>query len=218
MSIKSDGRAKKGNIYQIIFIIFDNKITKMNIKVLPISDLKVQEDNPRNIRQDKLKKLQQSIKEFPEMLNLRPLVIDENNVILGGNMRYHASIGLGLTELPTVQAIDLTEEQKKEFIIKDNLSFGMWDWDKLGNEWDEVKLSDWGMDVWQPELELEEEEEATKEKKEKPYGTDDNYSTFELIMLIENKRKLQSVLNDVKTSENIEKQEDALMHIILNYK
>ena len=118
---------------------------------LKINELKPNESNPRIIKEAKFKKLVQSIKDFPEMLELRPIILDENNVILGGNMRYKACVQAGLKEVNVKIAKGLTEEQKKEFIVKDNVGFGEWDWDSLGNEWDNVKLGEWGMDVWQPE-------------------------------------------------------------------
>lgn len=118
---------------------------------LKINDIQSNIANPRIIRDSKFKKLVKSIKEFPEMLELRPIVIDENNLILGGNMRHKACIEAGLKEVPVKIAKGLTEEQKKEFIVKDNVGFGEWDWDILGNEWNNVKLGDWGMDVWQPD-------------------------------------------------------------------
>ena len=115
----------------------------MNIK-----QIKPNTNNPRIIKGDKFKKLVQSIKDFPEMLELRPIVIDENNIVLGGNMRLRACIEAGLTEVPVTMAKDLTEDQKKEFIVKDNVGFGEWDWDILANEWDADELEDWGLDVW----------------------------------------------------------------------
>ena len=118
---------------------------------LKINDIQSNIANPRIIRDSKFKKLVKSIKEFPEMLELRPIVIDENNLILGGNMRHKACIEAGLKEVPVKIAKGLTEEQKQEFIVKDNVGFGEWDWDILGNEWNNVKLGDWGMDVWQPD-------------------------------------------------------------------
>ena len=116
---------------------------------LKINELILNKDNPRIIKDDKFKKLVKSIKEFPEMLELRPIVIDENNIILGGNMRTRACIKAGLKEVPVKIAKGLTEEQKKEFIIKDNVGFGEWEWDILGNEWNTKELDDWGLDVWQ---------------------------------------------------------------------
>jgi hypothetical protein len=135
---------------------------------MKINELKVSEENPRIIKDRKFKKLIQSIKDFPEMLELRPIVIDENNIILGGNMRYRACIEAGLKDVPVKIAKGLSDKQKKEFTIKDNANFGEWDWDILGNEWNTYNLDDWGVDVWQniddqkewigmPEFEIKEE-------------------------------------------------------------
>ena len=118
---------------------------------LKINELKPNESNPRIIKEAKFKKLVKSIKDFPEMLELRPIILDENNVILGGNMRYRACLQAGLKEVHVKIAKGLTEEQKEEFIVKDNVGFGEWDWDILSNEWNNEKLGEWGMDVWQPE-------------------------------------------------------------------
>tara|TARA_R100000655_G_scaffold9883_2_gene24302 strand:+ start:721 stop:1287 length:567 start_codon:yes stop_codon:yes gene_type:complete len=115
------------------------------------SQVKGNPSNPRIIKNDKFKKLVKSIQEFPEMLKLRPIVVDEDMMVLGGNMRLKASVDAGLKEVWIEVAEGLTEEQKKEFIVKDNVGFGEWDWDMLGNEWDNTKLGEWGMDVWQPE-------------------------------------------------------------------
>jgi len=117
---------------------------------LKINKIQSNVSNPRIIKDNKFKKLVQSIKGFPEMLELRPIVIDENNIILGGNMRYKACIEAGLKEVPVKVAKGLTVEQKQEFIIKDNVGFGEWDWDILGNEWQNDKLNDWGLPVWNP--------------------------------------------------------------------
>ncbi len=114
---------------------------------IKISKIKSNPDNPRLIKDYKFRKLVKSIEEFPEMLKLRPIVVDENNIILGGNMRYKACIEAGLKEIYVIQADDLSEDQKKEFIIKDNSSFGDWDWDVIANEWDLDLINDWGVDL-----------------------------------------------------------------------
>ena len=101
-------------------------------------------NNPRIIKNDKFKKLVKSIKEFPEMLKLRPIVVDENMMVLGGNMRLKASKDAGLSEVWIDIAEGLTDQQKDEFIVKDNVNFGEWEWDMLGNEWDSVQLAYWG--------------------------------------------------------------------------
>jgi DNA modification methylase len=119
----------------------------MQVTKVKINSIKTNPKNPRLIKDDKFKKLVNSIKEFPQMLELRPIVVDENNIILGGNMRHKACIEAGLKEVYIVQAKDLTELQKDEFIVKDNVGFGEWDWDILANEWDTEKLQDWGLDL-----------------------------------------------------------------------
>ncbi len=112
---------------------------------------KVNKSNPRVIKDADFKKLVKSIKEFPEMLELRPIVVDEDGIILGGNMRYQACIEAGIKEkdIPKQVAKGFTDAQKKEFIIKDNASSGEWDWDILANEWDTKELNEWGVQVWQ---------------------------------------------------------------------
>jgi len=112
-----------------------------------ISQIKPNPENPRIIKDHKFKQLVESIKSFPQMLELRPIVIDENNVVLGGNMRLKACIEAGLTDVPVVQAQDLTELQKKEFIVKDNVGYGEWDWEDLANSWDVEQITDWGLDI-----------------------------------------------------------------------
>jgi ParB-like chromosome segregation protein Spo0J len=116
----------------------------MNMK---LSEIKPNPSNPRIIKDDKFAKLVQSIKDFPQMLELRPIVINSDNIVLGGNMRLRACREAGLKEVPVMRADDLTPEQQAEFIIKDNVGFGEWDWDMLANQWDAEKLSDWGLDV-----------------------------------------------------------------------
>jgi len=112
-----------------------------------ITDIKPNPNNPRIIKDDKFKKLVKSIQDFPQMLELRPIVIDENNMVLGGNMRLKACQEAGLTDVPVKQAKDLTEEQKKEFIVKDNVGYGEWDWDDLANNWNTEDLIEWGLDI-----------------------------------------------------------------------
>jgi DNA modification methylase len=121
---------------------------------MKITDIKPNPENPRIIKDHKFKQLVESIKSFPQMLELRPIVIDENNVVLGGNMRLKACIEAGLTDVPVVQAKDLTDLQKKEFIVKDNVGYGEWDWDELANNWDEQLLTEWGLDI--PHFDVEE--------------------------------------------------------------
>lgn len=106
-------------------------------------------NNPRSIKDYKFSKLVKSLKDFPDMLKIRPIVVNKDFTILGGNMRYQAAREAGLNEV-WITKVDLTEDQQKEFIIKDNIGFGEWDWDLLANDWDNKLLNDWGLDVWQP--------------------------------------------------------------------
>jgi len=119
----------------------------MKVDKLKISEVKTNPKNPRLIKDDKFKKLVKSIQDFPQMLELRPIVVDENNIVLGGNMRLKACKEAGLKEVFIVKADNLTEQQKDEFIVKDNVGFGEWDWDILANEWEVDKLEEWGLDL-----------------------------------------------------------------------
>jgi len=133
----------------------------MDIQVVKIKDIKSNPNNPRVIKDDKFHKLCESIKAFPKMLELRPIVVNDDMVVLGGNMRLKALKHLGLTEAPVIKASELTEEQQRQFIIKDNAGFGEWDWDMLANEWDVQELEQWGIDVpafAETELEAEEDD------------------------------------------------------------
>jgi hypothetical protein len=127
------------------------------MKKFKISDIKLNPNNPRLIKDDKFEKLVKSIKEFPEMLDIRPIVVNADMVILGGNMRFKACKEAGLKEIPVIVADNLTEEQQREFLIKDNTSGGEWDFEVLANEWDNEQLEDWGLDI--PELKLIENSE-----------------------------------------------------------
>lgn len=132
----------------------------MHQTIVKTSSIQSNPENPRVIKDEKFAKLVKSIKEFPEMLELRPIVVNDEMVVLGGNMRLKACIEAGLTEVPIIKASSLTPDQQKEFIIKDNVGFGEWDWDVLANDWDAEKLTDWGLEIpnYEP-LVLEAEED-----------------------------------------------------------
>jgi ParB-like chromosome segregation protein Spo0J len=125
------------------------------MELIKISKVVPNENNPRFIKDYKFKKLVKSIQDFPEMLKLRPIVVNKDMVVLGGNMRLKACKEAGLKEVYILKADELTEQQQREFIVKDNVGFGEWDWDILANEWDNTQLKEWGMDVWQPEEEVD---------------------------------------------------------------
>ncbi len=138
----------------------------MKIENIAISKIKLNPNNPRLIKDDKFTKLVQSIKDFPEMLNIRPIVVNEDMIILGGNMRFKACKEAGLKEVPIIKASGLSAEKQREFLIKDNVSGGEWDWGLL-EKWDSLELESWGLDL--PIFEAEPSlDELIGEDKNKP--------------------------------------------------
>jgi DNA modification methylase len=137
----------------------------MKTELVSIKLVKSNPNNPRIIKDDKFAKLVASIKEFPKMLEIRPIVVNDDMIVLGGNMRLKACIHAGLKEVPIIKVTDLTEQEQKQFIIKDNVSGGEWDWNMLANEWDAEELDAWGLDVpdFGKELEAEEDDFETPE-------------------------------------------------------
>jgi site-specific DNA-methyltransferase (adenine-specific) len=138
----------------------------MNIQKIKLSEIKSNPNNPRIIKDDKFHKLVKSIQEFPKMLEIRPIVVNQDMIVLGGNMRLKASKEAGMKEVFIVKADDLTEEEQKQFIIKDNVGFGEWDWDMIANEWDADEVEEWGLDI--PEFSIKEELEAEEDDYEMP--------------------------------------------------
>jgi len=136
------------------------------IQKIKVSEIRPNPNNPRVIKDDKFKKLLKSITDFPQMLELRPIVVNDDMIVLGGNMRLKALEHLGIEETYIIKAKDLTDKQEQEFIIKDNVGYGEWDWDQLANEWDVEDLDDWGLDLpldFVKELEAEEDDFAIPE-------------------------------------------------------
>jgi len=153
-------------------------------KTVKISEVKVNPNNPRLIKDDKFKKLVQSVKDFPEMLNIRPIVVNKDMIILGGNMRFKACKEAGLKEVPII-ITDLTEEQQKEFLIKDNVSGGEWDWDILANEWNVEEITSWGLDL--PIFDLEPSyDDLIGDEKNKPATMKITFKTVEQLQEAEN--------------------------------
>jgi DNA modification methylase len=138
----------------------------MRAEIVKISDVKVNPNNPRLIKDDKFAKLVQSIKDLPQMLAIRPIVVNTDMVVLGGNMRLKACKEAGLKEVPIIIADNLTQEQQREFLIKDNVSGGEWDWQMLANDWDTEQLNDWGLDI--PNFEPDQVLEAVEDDFEVP--------------------------------------------------
>lgn len=150
-------------------------MTKVKTKVLEVkvSQLKPNPKNPRVIKDHRFKKLVDSIKDFTEMLDIREIVVDEEFMILGGNMRYKACLEAGVKKLKVMQVSGLTAEQKDEFIIKDNANYGVWDWDMLANQWDVDLLNDWGLHVWRPQIDVPSDDEDYDEDNDEVEEVDD---------------------------------------------
>lgn len=162
-----------------------------------ISEVKLNPNNPRLIKDDKFKKLVQSIKDFPEMLNIRPIVVNQDMIILGGNMRYKACKEAGLKEIPIIVADNLTDEQQKEFLIKDNTSGGEWDWDILANEWDSEQLEDWGLDL--PGFDVDADELGTDFSL--PDGDKPPFQQMTFTLADEQAEQIKNAIADIKQTE-----------------
>jgi ParB-like chromosome segregation protein Spo0J len=169
----------------------------MQSKKIKISEIKLNPNNPRLIKDDKFKKLVQSIKDFPEMLNIRPIVVNQDMIILGGNMRYKACKEAGLKEVPIIVADNLTEEQQREFLIKDNVSGGEWDFEMLGNEWDVDQLEDWGLDVGG--FDLDSDELGTDFSL--PDGDKAPFQQMTFTLADEQAEQIQNAIADIKLTE-----------------
>lgn len=166
----------------------------MNIK-----DIKSNPNNPRIIKDERFEKLKKSIKEFPKMMALRPMVINQDNIVLGGNMRLKALKELGYTELPdewVKRAEDLTEEEARRFIIADNVGFGQHDWEMLANEWDSVELEDWGLDAWQNIDDIETSDEFSL-----PDGDKEPFQQMTFTLADEQAEQIKNAIADIKLTE-----------------
>lgn len=181
---------------------------------ISISKVKGNPNNPRIIKNNKFKKLVKSIKEFPEMLKLRPIVVDEDMMVLGGNMRLKASIEAGLKEVWIDKAEGLSEEQKQEFVIKDNLSFGEWDWDLIANDWTDLPLETWSMD-----LPLFKENAYTKNIKSPEYKAKGaKPEMFELYNDDKTEKLIEKINNaDISEEDKTFLKKAAYRHIVFNY-
>lgn len=153
--------------------------------------------NPRVIKDDKFQKLVKSITELPQMLELRPIVVNRDMIVLGGNMRLKACEAAGLKEVPVVFADNLTPEQEKEFVIKDNSNFGEWDWDLLANEWDVEQLQDWGMDIGGFDLSPEDFDESF----DLPDGDKSPFQQMTFTMADEQQTIIKNAIADIKKTE-----------------
>jgi len=170
----------------------------MKTQTVPINEVKSNPNNPRIIKDDKFKKLVASIKELPQMLELRPIVVNEDMVVLGGNMRLKACKEAGLKEIPIIKASELNEEQQRAFIIKDNVGFGEWDWDALANEWDAEQLEEWGLDVWKgQDVDLD----SLSDEFSLPEGDKAPFQQMTFTLADEQATQIKNAIADIKQTE-----------------
>lgn len=169
-----------------------------------ITEIKPNPRNPRIIRDEKFEKLVKSLQDFPEMLEKRPLVVftdvDGKYVVLGGNMRLKAAKHIGLKELPIIVADDWTEEQKNQFLIKDNVGFGEWDFEQLVSDWDNDSLNEWGLQLpnWSPEINEMTEDELDINEEFDPIGTSSNLQR--VVFIFDGKDEAESYLNSLNVN------------------
>lgn len=177
----------------------------MKSERVPIESVIENPDNPRFIRDRKFKKLCQSIMEFPKMLEIRPIVVDEDMIVLGGNMRLAACKEIGLKEVPIIRTGDMTDEEKKQFVIKDNVPFGEWDWDALANGWEWDELVDWGVDMEDPDsVKQKEIKEAQRKIDEMEIQFNEHHDY--IVFVFKNVNDWVSVMTNLK----LEKMPDSL--------
>jgi len=175
--------------------------------------------NPRIIKDDKFKKLVKSIQEFPQMLELRPIVVDGNMVVLGGNMRLKACIAAGLKEVPIIVADQLTDAQKAEFIIKDNVGFGEWDWDLLANEWEVKDLFNWGVDIPSAYFDDDKEPEFDKDMLDEALDGYINSKVKQITLYFDN-QQYEYVLNkleQIAKEEGVESNTEVIILLLEKY-
>lgn len=167
------------------------------IEVVPISQIQGNKSNPRYIKEKEFKELVESVRKFPKMMEARPIIVDENDIILGGNMRYKAALELGYKEVHIVRITDATEEQKREFIIKDNVSKGEWDWDILANDWNAEQLEDWGLNIGGFDVDAD----KLGEEFDLPNGDKSPFQQITFTLADEQAEQIKNALADIKQTE-----------------
>ena len=191
----------------------------MKTEFVSIKKVHLSPTNPRVIKDHKFRKLVQSIKEFPQMLEMRPIVVDEEMVVLGGNMRLRACLEAGLMEVPIIRATELTEQQKKEFVIKDNSSFGEWDWDLLANEWDIQDLDQWGLDIPASYFDDDKEPEFDKDVLDEALDSYINSKVKQITLYFDNQQYeyVLGKLEAISQTEQLESNTDVIIALLEKY-
>jgi hypothetical protein len=179
----------------------------MNIEFLDIKAIKPNPKNPRLIKDDAFKKLVLSLQDFPEMLELRPVIVNADNVILGGNMRYRAAKEVGLKQVPVIKASTLDEARQAEFIIKDNVPAGEWDGEILANEWDASLLNEWGLNV----PDFSNLPDYSENNKELDLSLFEDKMELKLVFTKQDFETVNNKLNDLMAETGTESKEAALL-------
>jgi hypothetical protein len=194
----------------------------MKIQKVKLTEIKNNPNNPRILKDDKFKKLVKSIQEFPKMLEIRPIVVNSDMIVLGGNMRLKACKEAGLKEVSIVLADDLTEDEQKQFIIKDNVGFGEWDWQMLANEWEADLLQEWGLDLpFDEDYKVSDEDDNPYTSKVQAPKYEPSEEKPQFIELYD-KTKFEILIEEIESSSlNKEHKEflklAATRHIVFNY-
>ena len=170
------------------------------METIAISKVRPNSDNPRYIKDEKFKKLVKSLRDFPEMANVRPIVVNKEMIVLGGNMRLKAMQEAGWSEVP-VQVVDWSEDKQREFIIKDNVGFGEWDWDELANTWDAEELKDWGLEL--PIFQMSKDQQTT-DSTEYDFQNFDNtgFTTIKIVLPDDQAQELIDRIDLMKGDKN----------------
>ena len=187
--------------------------------MIKVGDIKPNPTNPRTIKKEQLDKLKRSIQGFPEMLYLRPIIINEDMVILGGNMRLKALKELNITEVPYIQVTDLTPEQQQEFIVKDNLNYGDWNWDLISQDWNLDHLNDWGLDIPKWLNDDEAEPEFDEDINHKYLHTYINSKVKQIVMFL-SAEQYESAIKDMEKimeNEGLESNTEVILYLIEKY-
>jgi hypothetical protein len=199
------------------------KMTEKNAitegKVVKINDIKPNQTNPRVIKDGKFKQLVQSIKDFPEMLKLRPIVVNKDMVVLGGNMRLKACKEAGLTNLPIIVASEFTEAQQREFTIKDNVGYGEWDWEELANNWETSDLKEWGLDIPNFNIDDDSEPEIDKDLLGNALDRYLNNNIKQIVLYFENEHfeKTMNRLDAIAKANDLEDNSQVLLLLLEKY-
>jgi hypothetical protein len=192
----------------------------MKTGTIKISEIKSNPNNPRKIKQEQLDRLKKSIQDFPEMLEMRPIVVDKNKMVLGGNMRLRALQQLGYTDVPYIEVDELTPEQEKQFIIKDNVNYGDWNWDILNTiDWNLNEIEGWGLDIPKWLNDDEAEPEFDEDINHQYLHTYINSKVKQIVMFL-SAEQYEQAIHDMETimeNEGLESNTEVILYLIEKY-